>query len=174
VPLEPVPAGQIRLNDLVVLPGRGELSPVIGVWPCVDRYARLLYVCTDNGDWTHRRADSPVLRADIRSPTRAAHPAARWADRQQVPVLDVLAPQGFHGQVEEEQSITDERITMSATLAAEATATPAAPLAAENPFALDVQIIIDVPAGHPLSACGEGTNDGCDPTCASACVSGGV
>jgi hypothetical protein len=67
VHLEPVPARQIRLNDLVVLPGLGELSPVIGVWPCTDRYARLLYVCTDNGDWAHRRADSPLLRADIRT-----------------------------------------------------------------------------------------------------------
>lgn len=45
---------------------------------------------------------------------------------------------------------------------------------AEDPFTLDVQIITDVPPGHPLSACGEGTNDGCDPTCASACVTGGV
>lgn len=70
VNLEPVPAGQIRLNDLVVLPGRGELSPVIGIWPCSDRHARLLYVCTDNGDWAHRRADSLLLRADIRSPSR--------------------------------------------------------------------------------------------------------
>lgn len=70
VHLEPVPANQIRLNDLVVLPGLGELSPVIGIWPCTDRYARLLYVCTDNGDWAHRSADSPLLRADIRSPSR--------------------------------------------------------------------------------------------------------
>lgn len=67
VALEPVPAHQIRLHDLVVLPGLGELSPVIGVWPYTDRYARLLYVCTDNGDWAHRRADSPLLRADIRT-----------------------------------------------------------------------------------------------------------
>jgi hypothetical protein len=42
VKLEPVPAKQIRLNDLVVLPGRGELSPVIGIWPHADRYACLL------------------------------------------------------------------------------------------------------------------------------------
>ncbi|WP_143268861.1 hypothetical protein [Amycolatopsis vastitatis] len=67
VKLVPVPAKQIRLNDLVVLPGRGELSPVIGIWPYADRYACLLYVCTDNGDWVHRRADSPLLRADLRS-----------------------------------------------------------------------------------------------------------
>ncbi|MCP2257243.1 FxLD family lantipeptide [Streptoalloteichus tenebrarius] len=46
--------------------------------------------------------------------------------------------------------------------------------AVEDPFALDVQIITDVPAGHPLAACKGGTDDGCDPTCASACVSGGV
>ncbi|WP_410570707.1 hypothetical protein [Amycolatopsis sp. cmx-4-61] len=78
VRLEPVPACQIRLHDLVVLPGLGELSPVIGIWPCTDRYARLLYVCTDNGDWASRRADSPLLRADIRSPSspaqRTGHP----------------------------------------------------------------------------------------------------
>ncbi|UJW32461.1 hypothetical protein L3Q67_01340 [Saccharothrix sp. AJ9571] len=72
VHLEPVPAGQIRLNDLVVLPGLGELSPIIGIWPYADRYARLLYVCTDNGDFAHRCADSPLLRAHIRSPSSLA------------------------------------------------------------------------------------------------------
>ncbi|MGH3783970.1 MAG: FxLD family lanthipeptide [Pseudonocardiaceae bacterium] len=45
---------------------------------------------------------------------------------------------------------------------------------ADNPFALDLRVITDVPPGHPLAACGNGTDDGCDPTCASACVSGGV
>lgn len=75
VRLEPVPASQIRLHDLVVLPGLGELSPVIGIWPCTDRYVRVLYVCTDNGDWAHRRADSPLLRADIRSPSTPARRA---------------------------------------------------------------------------------------------------
>ncbi|MBB4965380.1 hypothetical protein [Saccharothrix violaceirubra] len=75
VALEPVPARQIRLNDLVVLPGLGELSPVIGVWPCTDRYASLLYVCTDNGDWAHRPVDSLLLRADIRTPGRPAAPS---------------------------------------------------------------------------------------------------
>jgi FxLD family lantipeptide len=44
----------------------------------------------------------------------------------------------------------------------------------EDAFTLDVQIITDVPPGHPLAACGNGTDDGCDPTCASACVTGGV
>ena len=65
---------------------------------------------------------------------------------------------------------------MSGILATEApdATTPVAATAAEDPFALDVQLIIDVPAGHPLSACGGGTNDGCDPTCASACVSSGA
>lgn len=41
-----------------------------------------------------------------------------------------------------------------------------------DPFALDVQVITDVPDGHALAACN--TNDGCDPSCASACVTGGV
>jgi FxLD family lantipeptide len=89
----------------------------------------------------------------------------------------VLVPQGFHGQVEEARSINDERIAMPATATAEALAmkTPAAATTVDDdPFALDVQIITDVPAGHPLSACGGGTNDGCDPTCASACVTGGI
>jgi FxLD family lantipeptide len=44
----------------------------------------------------------------------------------------------------------------------------------EDAFNLDLRVIIDVPSGHPLAACGDGTNDGCDPTCASACVTGGV
>ncbi|MEU0513369.1 FxLD family lanthipeptide [Amycolatopsis sp. NPDC006125] len=46
--------------------------------------------------------------------------------------------------------------------------------AAEDAFALDVQIITDVPPGHPLAACKGNTDDGCDPTCASACVSHGA
>lgn len=66
--LEPVPAAAIQLNDFVVLPGMGELSPVIGVWPCSDLYVRRLYVCTDNGDWVRRAPTSPVLRADRGSP----------------------------------------------------------------------------------------------------------
>lgn len=43
---------------------------------------------------------------------------------------------------------------------------------AEDLFTLDVQIITDIPPGHPMAGCG--TDDGCDPTCASACVTGGV
>jgi FxLD family lantipeptide len=39
----------------------------------------------------------------------------------------------------------------------------------ENPFSLDVQIITDIPPGHAQRACQ--TDDGCDPSCASACVS---
>ncbi len=46
--------------------------------------------------------------------------------------------------------------------------------AVEDVFDLDVQIITDLPAGHPLAACPGNTDDGCDPTCASACVTGGV
>lgn len=65
VRLEPVPVHRIRLNDLVVLPGLGELSLVIGLWPCPDRHRPWLYVCSDNGDWARRRADSLLLRADI-------------------------------------------------------------------------------------------------------------
>ena len=45
---------------------------------------------------------------------------------------------------------------------------------ADNPFALDLRVITDVPPDHSLAAGGNGTDDGCDPTCASACVSGGV
>lgn len=63
---------------------------------------------------------------------------------------------------------------MTATLTTKATTVPATATAAEDPFALDVQILTDIPSGHPLAACGEGTNDGCDPTCASACVTGGI
>jgi FxLD family lantipeptide len=44
----------------------------------------------------------------------------------------------------------------------------------EDRFDLDVQIITDIPAGHPLAACNSNTDDGCESTCASACVSGGV
>jgi FxLD family lantipeptide len=39
-------------------------------------------------------------------------------------------------------------------------------------FALDVRIVTDVPAGDASRGCT--TNDGCDPTCASSCVSGGL
>ncbi|MDQ1308328.1 MAG: hypothetical protein QG671_4162 [Actinomycetota bacterium] len=65
---------------------------------------------------------------------------------------------------------------MSAILTAETenTKVPAVSKDSGDPFSLDVQIITDVPAGHPLSPCGGGTDDGCDPTCASACVTGGV
>lgn len=61
---------------------------------------------------------------------------------------------------------------MSATIVVEAAS--AESLRVEDPFHLDLQIITDVPSGHPLSACKGNTDDGCDPTCASACVSGGV
>jgi FxLD family lantipeptide len=44
----------------------------------------------------------------------------------------------------------------------------------EDAFELDVQVIGDLPPGHPLAACKGNTDDGCDPTCASACVTGGV
>ncbi|WP_137814978.1 FxLD family lanthipeptide [Gandjariella thermophila] len=66
---------------------------------------------------------------------------------------------------------------MPATLTTEALSKTAAAVptsAVEDPFALDIQIITDVPAGHPLAACKGGTDDGCDPTCASACISDGV
>lgn len=62
---------------------------------------------------------------------------------------------------------------MSATLTPEAPAAKT-PTAAEDPFAIDLQIITDVPTGHPLAACKGGTDDGCDPTCASSCISDGV
>ncbi|TVT25756.1 FxLD family lantipeptide [Amycolatopsis rhizosphaerae] len=44
----------------------------------------------------------------------------------------------------------------------------------DDPFVLDLRIITDVPPDHPLAACKGNTDDGCDPTCASACVSGGI
>lgn len=51
--------------------------------------------------------------------------------------------------------------------------TPVPAPADEDPFAVDLQIITDVPPGHP-PGCKGNTDDGCDPTCASACVTGGV
>lgn len=45
---------------------------------------------------------------------------------------------------------------------------------ADDIFDLDVQVITDLPPGHPLAGCAGNTDDGCDPTCASACVTGGV
>jgi hypothetical protein len=62
--LEPVPARQIQLNDWIVLPVRGELAPVIGIYPCPDRYTARRWICTDNGDWARRADTSSVLRAD--------------------------------------------------------------------------------------------------------------
>ncbi|MEY9211567.1 FxLD family lanthipeptide [Thermobifida halotolerans] len=53
-------------------------------------------------------------------------------------------------------------------------AVTAGPSTTEDPFALDVQIVTDIPPGDPMFACGDGTNDGCDPSCASACLTGGV
>ncbi|WP_462187709.1 FxLD family lanthipeptide, partial [Frankia sp. CcWB2] len=96
----------------------------------------------------------------------------RRTSRQQVPGLEVLAPQCLHRQVKEDPPVNNERFTMTATLATETPTTP--PPATEDPFALDVQIITDVPPGHPLAGCKGNTDDGCDPTCASACVTGGV
>lgn len=99
VRLEPVPAHHIHLNDLVLLPGLGELSPVIGIWPSPDRYAHHLYVCTDNGDWAHRSVDSSLLRADIRTPSRPGRPAVAPA------VIDpTTRPQAPHP-----HALTDER-----------------------------------------------------------------
>lgn len=64
VRLEPVSACQIQRGDWVVLPLLGELSPVIGIYPCPDRYVARRWICTDNGDWARRADTSPVLRAD--------------------------------------------------------------------------------------------------------------
>ena len=98
VRLEPVPAHHLRLNDLVLLPGLGELSPVIGLWPISNRHTRHLYVCTDNGDWAHRPADSPLLRADIRTPSRTTGPHAVI-----VPKTRPQAPRP-HARADEEQN----------------------------------------------------------------------
>jgi hypothetical protein len=66
--LIPVPANQIRLNDWVVLPGLGELSPVIGIYPCPEQHIQRRWICTDNGDWARRADQCPVLRADPPQP----------------------------------------------------------------------------------------------------------
>lgn len=58
---------------------------------------------------------------------------------------------------------------MSATVPVSATAGTV-----EDAFDLDVQVITDVSAGHPLAGCKGNTDDGCDPTCASACATDGV
>lgn len=44
----------------------------------------------------------------------------------------------------------------------------------QDAFVLDVRVVTDVSPGDGAAPCGGGTDDGCDPTCASACVSGGV
>ncbi|SDP80660.1 hypothetical protein SAMN05421507_11566 [Lentzea jiangxiensis] len=49
------------------------------------------------------------------------------------------------------------------------------PIAADDLFALEhLEFITDVPADAAMNPCTNGTDDGCDPTCASACVTGGV
>lgn len=75
VPLAPVPVHELRLGELVVLPGLGELSPVIGLWPCHDGYLPRLYVCTDNGDWARRSATSSVLCANNPPRSSTSHPS---------------------------------------------------------------------------------------------------
>ena len=42
----------------------------------------------------------------------------------------------------------------------------------EDASALDVRVITDISPGDATAACT--TDDGCEPSCASACVSGGV
>jgi FxLD family lantipeptide len=73
-------------------------------------------------------------------------------------------------------TVRERTFTLTTSLTTEATTmtAPANGTTADDPFALDIQITTDIPADHPLAACGEGTNDGCDPTCASACVSSGI
>jgi len=39
----------------------------------------------------------------------------------------------------------------------------------DDPFALDVQVVTDVQPGDVVAPCA--TDDGCAPTCASACAS---
>ncbi|MCR3748803.1 hypothetical protein LX88_002773 [Lentzea californiensis] len=49
------------------------------------------------------------------------------------------------------------------------------PIAADDLFALEhLEFITDVPADAAMNPCTNGTDDGYDPTCASACVTGGV
>jgi len=42
-----------------------------------------------------------------------------------------------------------------------------------GPSGLKVRFIKDIPSGHAQAGCGSGTDDGCDPTCPSSCVSHG-
>lgn len=88
-----------------------------------------------------------------------------------LPGGQVLPPNAFPAKLEEDRPTRDERLPMPAT-----TSHPSAPdtTLVEDPFVLNVRIITDVPPNHPLAACKGGTDDGCDPTCASACISDGV
>ncbi len=72
--------------------------------------------------------------------------------------------------------MSSERCSVTTTLIPEShpLISPATSPVVEDPFALDVRIITDVPPGDALAGCKGGTDDGCDPTCASACVSDGV
>jgi hypothetical protein len=65
VRLHLVPVQQIQLGDLVVL-FRGELSPVVGKYPCPGACAARVYICTFNGDWVRRPENGLLLRADPR------------------------------------------------------------------------------------------------------------
>nr|BFF04150.1 hypothetical protein GCM10020241_58250 [Streptoalloteichus tenebrarius] len=116
-------------------------------------------------------ARSPGIRPKPSTTDSPAQPAILSGATSSWPPKALLHI-GFGDRVERENPCTREGEDMSALTIVE---TPVETMTAvEDPFALDVQIITDVPAGHPLAACKGGTDDGCDPTCASACVSGGV
>jgi FxLD family lantipeptide len=72
-------------------------------------------------------------------------------------------PRNAFGVISRNMSRIPREVIMSAPIAVETAA---------DPFDLDVQVIKDVPEGHALAACA--TDDGCAPSCASACVTGGV
>lgn len=63
--LTPTPAGLIAVGDVVVLPGTGMLSRVVGIFsdPVQHPGDPWLFVCGENDDWAHRPARSPLLRA---------------------------------------------------------------------------------------------------------------
>ena len=67
VRLQLVPVKQIQLGDLVVL-FQGELSPVVGTYPCPGACSTRIYICTFNGDWVRRPGNGLLLRADPRQP----------------------------------------------------------------------------------------------------------
>lgn len=68
VELVPVPVAAIAISDLVLLPGLGELSPVMGLYAARTAARPCVYVVTQNEDWVRRARTDTVLRARSRPP----------------------------------------------------------------------------------------------------------